>query len=215
MLSSSEKSAACRSLVNGRDLIWRQVDLHGVPKHVEDWPFDALLVAMESVELRNAVRREADCQVLWLDLEFAALRVDDEQGFDAKARQEVLALEGFLQEVETIAPRIVETGLAAKASSTTRHCAGRPFPSEPHRAVLSVMLVVGRRHRRVPTWCRYNHQFLFHRVTDSLRRNLLKLQSNEINANYATLGLSVKDGVPMAGTLGIRPQAVRTKSRHH
>jgi hypothetical protein len=48
MLTSSEKSAACRSLVNGRDLVWCQVDLPGVPKHVEGWSSDALLDAMEN-----------------------------------------------------------------------------------------------------------------------------------------------------------------------
>jgi tRNA A-37 threonylcarbamoyl transferase component Bud32 len=73
---------------------------------------------------RNVVRREAGGKVLWQDPEFSALRLHVEQGFDAKARHEVLALEGLLQDVETIAPGIVETTLEAKASISTL----RPSP---------------------------------------------------------------------------------------
>ena len=48
------------------------------------------------VELRNAVVRELDGTVLWVDLEFAALREDGVDDFEAKAEKEMTTLQKLL-----------------------------------------------------------------------------------------------------------------------
>ena len=47
-LAQSSKSVAFRGTVQGRDLVWRSVDLHGLPKHDKDWPLEAIEHAMEN-----------------------------------------------------------------------------------------------------------------------------------------------------------------------
>ena len=177
-LSVSDKSTAFRGRVNGRDLVWRQVDRNGLPKH-SNWTLDAIERATETevraychlraqwgklvpelvlrgpdfnqlwvtvttyegvsleiiadtalglkqsvkdsarqslenmhaagvlhgdVELRNAVWREKDGQVLWVDLELARLRVDlaAEEDFDALAAAEMQKLRAQLDTVPTL-----------------------------------------------------------------------------------------------------------------
>jgi len=47
-LAQSGKSVAFRGIVNGRDLVWRTVDLHGLPKHDKDWPLEEIESCMEN-----------------------------------------------------------------------------------------------------------------------------------------------------------------------
>ena len=177
-LSVSDKSATYRGTIGGRDLAWRQVDRHGLPKHTE-WTLDGIVDATETevraycqlreawgrvvphlvlrgrdfnqfwvtvtsyegvslqrladeghglfaavksaalasldelhrlgvihgdMELRNAVRREKDGAVLWVDLEFARFKADCavQADFDKLAEEEMRALRELLDDVATL-----------------------------------------------------------------------------------------------------------------
>jgi len=186
VLTCSDKSTTFRGTVGGRDLVWRQIDVVGLPKHTEFstealedmvmrelaaydrlrpvWrnvvpealgffqDFNSLWVmvttyegvslaelvkvqggltaevkakAVEALhalhargvvhgdaELRNAVFREADGKVLWVDLEFASLRPDgDADEWEREA-------EADLQELEDALADVPEVGGAPSPQST-------------------------------------------------------------------------------------------------
>ena len=61
VLVSSDKSTTFRGVVNGRDLVWRQFDVYGLPRHTE-WSIEALEDALDReleayVHLRSQWRR--------------------------------------------------------------------------------------------------------------------------------------------------------------